>query len=66
LNEILIEEMFINIESGYFNSVKSISDHYNISIPTVYQILNEKTWKKVSEKFNMAIIRSLVMPKKHY
>lgn len=60
LTEEIVEEILININSGYFKSVREIEDHYQIGQFMVYGILNENYWTHVSSRFNMNEIKNKI------
>jgi hypothetical protein len=66
LTEQLIWEMLNLIYSGELNSVKEISNKYNISNTNVYRILSKKAWNHISCLFpiDLKILKSKIKHKR--
>lgn len=50
LTEKEIITIFNNIENGFFISISQISDHLEINIETIRNIINGKSWKETTKK----------------
>jgi hypothetical protein len=58
-----VEEMLLNVESGYFRTCMEIMNHYHVGNFTVYGILNENYWTHISKNFDMVEIKKKLFKK---
>jgi len=60
LTENDVEEMLINIQSGYFRSTIEIMNHYDIKSFMVHSILRGEYWTHVSDEFDLKVIKNVL------